>query len=91
MRFSRMLIPTLREPPAEAEVVSHIYLIRGGYIRKLAAGIYSLLPLGMRVVKKIVAIVRVRGSASPETSSARVPWPSTGAPDVRNVHVRFHA
>src|SRR6478736_3123389 len=58
MRFSRLLVPTLREPPAEAEVVSHIYLIRGGYIRKLAAGIYSLLPLGLRVVQKIERIVR---------------------------------
>ena len=53
-----MLIPTLKEPPAEAQVVSHIYLIRGGYIRKVAAGIYSLLPLGMRVIQKISRIVR---------------------------------
>ena len=58
MRFSRMLIPTLKETPSEAEVVSHIYLIRGGYIRKVAAGIYSLGPLGMRVVHRIERIVR---------------------------------
>src|SRR4051812_15969838 len=58
MRFSRMLIPTLKETPAEAEVVSHVYLIRGGFIRKVAAGIYSLLPIGMRVVHKIERIVR---------------------------------
>ena len=58
MRFSRLLIPTLKESPAEAQVASHVYLIRGGYIRKLAAGIYSLLPLGVRVVHKIERIVR---------------------------------
>ncbi len=58
MRYSQLFAPTLREPPAEAEVASHIFLIRGGYIRKLAAGIYSLLPLGLRVVHKIERIVR---------------------------------
>jgi prolyl-tRNA synthetase len=58
MRFSKLLIPTLKEPPAEAQVASHVYLIRGGYIRKLAAGVYTLLPLGVRVVQKIERIVR---------------------------------
>src|SRR5438874_333578 len=58
MRYSRTLIPTLKEAPAEAQVVSHILLIRGGYIRKVAAGIYSLLPIGMRVVHKVERIIR---------------------------------
>lgn len=58
MRFSRLLAPTLKESPAEAQVVSHVFLIRGGYLRKVAAGIYSLLPLGLRVVQKIERIVR---------------------------------
>ncbi|HEX2568673.1 MAG TPA: proline--tRNA ligase [Polyangia bacterium] len=58
MRYSQFLAPTLKEAPAEAQVVSHVLLIRGGYIRKVAAGIYSLLPLGMRVVHKIERIVR---------------------------------
>src|SRR3954465_13850354 len=58
MRYSRLLIPTLKEAPAEAQVVSHILLVRGGFIRKLAAGIYSLLPLGTRVVAKIERIIR---------------------------------
>ncbi len=58
MRYSRLLIPTLKEAPAEAQVVSHILLVRGGYIRKVAAGIYSLLPLGFRLVQKIEAIIR---------------------------------
>src|SRR5712692_813681 len=58
MRYSQMLIPTLKEAPAEAQVVSHVLLVRAGYIRKVAAGIYSLLPLGLRVVQKIEAILR---------------------------------
>ncbi|MDB4969105.1 MAG: proS [Myxococcales bacterium] len=58
MRYSRLLIPTLKEAPSEAQVVSHVMLVRGGFIRKLAAGIYSLMPLGMRVVAKIERIIR---------------------------------
>jgi prolyl-tRNA synthetase len=58
MRYSRLLIPTLKEAPAEALVASHVLLVRGGYIRKLAAGVYSLLPLGVRVVAKIERIIR---------------------------------
>ncbi|MCI0426903.1 MAG: proline--tRNA ligase [Nitrospiraceae bacterium] len=53
-----MFIPTLREAPADAEVPSHILLLRGGYIRQLAAGIYSYLPLGQRVMNKITQIIR---------------------------------
>src|SRR5437016_3956909 len=58
MRFSKFHIPTLKEAPAEAQVLSHVLLIRGGYMRKLAAGIYSFLPLGWRIVRKIERIVR---------------------------------
>jgi prolyl-tRNA synthetase len=58
MRHSRLLIPTLKEAPAEAQVVSHVLLVRGGFIRKQAAGVYSLLPLGLRVVHKIERIIR---------------------------------
>ncbi|MFZ5642399.1 MAG: proline--tRNA ligase [Bacillota bacterium] len=58
MKVSEMLIPTLRETPAEAEVVSHQLMVRAGYIRKAAAGVYTFLPLAWRVVKKIEAIVR---------------------------------
>src|SRR5215470_4158771 len=57
-RWSQLLIPTLKEVPTEAQVVSHVYLLRAGYMRKEAAGIYSFLPLGWRVVKKIEDIVR---------------------------------
>ena len=57
-RWSELFIPTLREAPADAEVASHKFLVRAGYIRQLAAGIYSYLFLGNRSFNKIVAIVR---------------------------------
>src|ERR1044071_7414944 len=58
MRWSHLFIPTLRENPTEAEVVSHQLLLRAGYIRQLSAGIYSYLFLAQRSLLKIVAIVR---------------------------------
>lgn len=58
MKMSEMFIPTLREDPVEAEVVSHKYMLRAGYVRKVAAGIYNLLPLGNRVIQKVSTIVR---------------------------------
>jgi len=57
-RWSELFIPTLREAPADAEVASHKFLVRAGYIRQLAAGIYSYLFLGTRSFNKIAAIVR---------------------------------
>jgi len=57
-RWSQLFIPTLREAPADAEVASHKFLVRAGYVRQLAAGIYSYLFLGQRSVNKIVSIVR---------------------------------
>jgi len=58
MRLSRLFATTLRQPPTEAEAVSHQLLLRAGYIRPLAAGLFSLLPLGQRVATKIEAIIR---------------------------------
>jgi len=58
MRWSRYFIPTLREDPADAEVVSHKLLLRAGLIRQLAAGVYSFLPLGQRVAIKVMQILR---------------------------------
>jgi prolyl-tRNA synthetase len=58
MKFSQLFVPTLKETPKEAEVVSHQLLLRAGYIRKLAAGIYNFLPLGIRVVRNVERIVR---------------------------------
>ena len=58
MRLSKSLVPTLKEAPAEAEVPSHILMVRAGLMRKVAAGVYSFLPLGWKVVQKISRIVR---------------------------------
>ncbi|MEC7909507.1 MAG: proline--tRNA ligase [Actinomycetota bacterium] len=58
MRWTSLFIPTLREAPAEAEAVSHQLLVRGGFIRQLQSGHYSMLPLAWRVNKKIVKILR---------------------------------
>ncbi|UCH52593.1 MAG: proline--tRNA ligase [Pseudomonadota bacterium] len=58
MRASRLLLSTVRETPAEAETISHKLMLRAGMIRKLAAGIYTWLPLGLRVLRRVEAIVR---------------------------------
>ena len=58
MKTSQLLIATLREAPADAEIVSHRLMLRAGMIRQLAAGIYTWLPLGLRVLRKVEAIVR---------------------------------
>lgn len=58
MRQSRLFLNTMREVPAEAEALSHQLMLRGGYIRQTAAGVYSYLPLGWRVLRKIEGIIR---------------------------------
>jgi len=58
MRYSEMFLPTEREIPSDAEVISHQLMLRAGMIRKLSAGIYSYLPLGYRVVRKVEQIIR---------------------------------
>jgi len=58
MRWSQTLIPTLKETPADAEIVSHKLLLRAGLIRKLTGGLYTFLPLGVRALRKIERIVR---------------------------------
>ena len=58
MRWSKLFVPTLRDAPADAEAASHKLLVRGGFIRQLHAGHYSLLPLGLRVHDKVANIVR---------------------------------
>ena len=63
MRWSRTFIPTLRDDPADAVAASHRLLVRGGFIRQLMSGSYSLLPLGMRVATKISAIIRAEMDA----------------------------
>ncbi len=58
MRYSEYLLPTLKETPADAEVISHQLMLRAGMVRKVAAGIYNYLPLGLRAVRKVERIIR---------------------------------
>ena len=58
MRYSRLLIPTLKEDPADAEIPSHKFMMRSGMIRQVARGIYDFLPLGKRTLKKVERIIR---------------------------------
>ncbi len=88
MRLSRYLIPTLREDPAEAEIVSHRLMLRAGMIRRTAAGIYSYLPLGLRALRKVEGIVRAEMDRAgalevflPVLSPAEL-WRETGRWDV---------
>lgn len=64
MRMSNLLVPTLREVPSEAEIASHKLMLRAGYIRRMAAGIYSYLPLGLRSLQKVERIIREEMDAS---------------------------
>src|SRR5690242_21762119 len=57
-RASQLFLPTLREAPADAEAVSHKLLVRGGFIRQVSAGLWTFMPLGWRVHRKIEQIVR---------------------------------
>jgi prolyl-tRNA synthetase len=57
-RASQLFLPTLREPPADAEAISHKLLVRGGFIRQVAAGVWTFLPLGWRVQRKVEQIIR---------------------------------
>ena len=58
MLFSKLLLPTLKDAPQEAEVISHKFMLRAGMVRKVASGIYTWLPLGLKVLRKIENIVR---------------------------------
>ena len=88
MKVSQLLNPTLREVPAEAEIVSHQLMLRAGYIRKVTSGIYTYLPLGWKVIKKIEQIVREEMDAKggqevmlPIVQPAEL-WKQTGRWDV---------
>ena len=83
MRFSSFFIPTVKEDPSDAEVVSHRLMVRAGMIRKLAAGIYNYLPLGLRCLRKVENIVRdeMNGAGAMELLMPAVlpaePWVET--------------
>jgi hypothetical protein len=75
MRVSRLMLVTLRDDPAEAEIPSHRLLLRGGYIRRVAPGIYAYLPLMWRVLRKVSQVVREemdrrRGPGNPAAPAA---------------------
>jgi len=73
--MSKLFVPTRKEDPADAEVISHKLLLRAGYIRMIARGIYSLLPLGWRSVRKIEQIIREEmdraGAQAPPSRACR--------------------
>ena len=69
MRLSKYFLPVLRENPSEAQIVSHRLMLRAGMIRQSSAGIYSWLPLGLRVLKKVEQIVRDERTAPVRTKS----------------------
>ena len=88
MRYSRLFIPTLKEAPSDAEAVSHKLMVRAGFVRQLAAGLYIYLPLGIRVMEKINRIIREEMNAiggqevtMPVLNPAEV-WQQTGRWDV---------
>ncbi len=96
MRWSRSFIPTLRDDPADAVAASHRLLTRGGFIRQLMAGSYTLLPLGMRVARKVSDIIRAEMNAiggqeilAPVVHPAEI-WKKTGRwDDVEGIMVKF--
>src|SRR6266699_2895418 len=97
MLWSKTLIPTLREAPADAEILSHKLLLRAGLIRKLAGGVYSFLPLGLRALRKVEQIVREemdRAGAIEVLLPALQPpeiWQQSGRYETaREVLFRFH-
>ena len=58
MKRSQLFLPTMKDVPAEAEVISHLLMLRAGLIRRVAAGVYAYLPLGHRVMQKVSQIIR---------------------------------
>jgi prolyl-tRNA synthetase len=88
MRLSQLFAPTRREDPADAEIASHRLLLRAGFIRQVAAGVYTTLPLGLRVMRKIESIVReeMDGAGAQEIrmpiTLPAEPWKATGRWDL---------
>src|SRR5919106_3864147 len=90
-RASRLFLPTLREPPADAEAPNHKLLVRGGFIRQLSAGVFTFLPLGWRVHRKVVQVIREEMDAigsqemlGPVLTPAEL-WQKSGRYDIQEV------
>ena len=86
MRWSKIFIPTLKEAPAVAEILSHQLLLRAGLVRKLAGGLYTFLPAGLRVLQKIEAIVREEMNRS---GAMEILMPALQPPDIWKVSGRY--
>ncbi len=86
MRWTKTFIPTLKEAPAEAEILSHQLLLRAGLARKLAGGLYTFLPLGVRVLQKIEAIVREEMNRA---GALEVLMPALQPPDIWKASGRY--
>ena len=86
MRWSNTFIPTLKEAPAEAEILSHQLLLRAGLVRKLAGGLYTFLPAGLRVLQKIETIVREEMNRS---GAMEILMPALQPPDIWKVSGRY--
>ena len=86
MRWSETFIPTLKEAPAEAEILSHQLLLRAGLVRKLAGGLYTFLPAGGRGLHKIEAIVR---EEMEQAGALEVLMPAVQPPDIWQASGRY--
>ena len=86
MRWSNTFIPTLKEAPAEAKILSHQLLLRAGLVRKLAGGLYTFLPAGLRVLQKIEAIVREEMNRS---GAMEILMPALQPPDIWKASGRY--
>ena len=86
MRLSRYFLPTLKETPSEAQIASHRLMLRAGMVRQASAGIYSWLPLGLRVMKKIEQIVREEQNA---TGAQEVLMPTIQSADLWRQSARY--
>jgi prolyl-tRNA synthetase len=88
MRWTQTLIPTLKETPAEAEIISHKLLLRAGLIRKLTGGLYTFLPLGVRALRKVEQIVREEMNRA---GALEVLMPALQPPDIWQKSGRYEA
>src|SRR5512135_2610903 len=79
MKWTQTFIPTLKETPAEAEIVSHKLFLRAGLVRKLTGGLYTFLPLGLRALQKIERIVR---EEMDRAGTLKVAMPCLQPPDI---------
>lgn len=88
MRWTQTLIPTLREAPADAEILSHKLLLRAGLLRKLAGGVYTFLPLGLRSLRKVEQIVR---EEMDRAGAVEVLMPALQPPDIWQQSGRYES